>query len=178
MAYTAPTVSTLANFTGRAESTYTPYASQALLQAALLFTLVSGISEVPDDADKAQLIDFAIMEMADEIYVKQLYFSSRGNPYMTSETIGSYSYSRSSSPAKALSGEKTGLLWWDLAIKQLGQAVTIESGSIAVFERDGNIWADAEGNQVLVGPAEVAMRGFTYNDIGLGYPGDSYPYPD
>lgn len=173
MSYSAPTVAALALFTGRPQATYTTFAEQALIQSSLLFALVTGVSDVPDNADQAQLIEFAIMEMADDIYLKQPFVALKAKPFQ-SETIGSYSYSMGSSAAKTLKGEKTGLLWWDLALKQLGQITVISSGGIAVFNVDHNVWQDSDGNLQLVGPADVSRRGLTYNDLNVGYPGD-YP---
>src|SRR5687767_11870516 len=118
MAYQAPTVAELANFSGRAEASYLPYASTALLQAALLFTLVTGISDPPDDADQAQLINNAIMDMADDIYLKQPFRAVIASP-KSSETIGSYSYTIGSAAFKAMTGDVTGLMWWDLALSIL-----------------------------------------------------------
>ena len=169
MAYPPPTVTALANFSGRASASYLPYATTALAQAALLFTLVTGVSETPDDADEAALINNAILEMADDLYLKQPFVAIKAKPF-TSESIGSYSYSVGSSAFKALSGDKTGLLWWDLAVKRLGSVDSVYSnGAIAVFDRNGNIWQDADGHSVLVGPAEVSNHGLSYNDLGFGY---------
>ncbi len=172
MAYQAPSVAELANFSGRSEASYLPYASTSLLQAALLFTLVTGISDPPDDADQVQLIKNAIMDMAADIYLKQPFRAVLAKP-MSSETIGSYSYTINSAAFKAMTGNVTGLMWWDLALSILGRAETaIGSGSIAVFDRDHNIWTDSDGHLVLVGPAEVSNRGLSYNDLNQGYPGD------
>ena len=165
MAYPTPTVEQLADFSGRASNTYTSFAESALLQSALLFTLLTGVTEVPDDADEARLIQYAIVQMADDIYLKQPFAELVVRP-MRSETIGSYSYTIDSAAFKAMSGKPTGLMWWDLALRRIGQETVATSGSIQVFERDGNVWADAEGRAVLVGPAEVTNHGLLYTDLG------------
>ena len=168
MALPVPTVAELATFSGRLEATYGAFASQSLLQATLLFTLLTELTDTPSDANEAQLVANAIMEMADHLYLVQPYTEAKSKPFQ-SETIGSYSYALGSAASKALQGEKTGLLWFDLAIKLLGQKFTVSSSSIIVFERNGNLWTDSEGNTVLVGPAEVANYGLEYDPLGYGY---------
>jgi len=167
----------LADFVGVPVQTLQSRVETALVQSSLLFTIVTEVSEVPDEEDKANLIKFAILEMAYDIYLKQPFVDVKAKPYQ-SETIGSYSYSIGSHAYKAMQGDKTGLMWWDLAISKIGQAVVISSGSIAVFDRDHNIWSDSAGNLVLVGPAEVTNYGLSYNDLNQGYPGDRPINPD
>jgi len=95
-----PTVAQLAGFTGRPESGYTSFADQALAQAALLFTIVTQRPTLPDDPDTVTLVRNAILEMADRIYLEQPYAAARVSPYQ-SETIGSYSYAKSSTVVRA-----------------------------------------------------------------------------
>lgn len=151
----APTLAYLAQFTGRAESSFTDFADQALVQATLLFSVITKRTEYPDDADAAQLAINAICEMADRIYLEQPYQAAKATPY-TSETIGSYSYAKGGYAAKAKDGQRTGLFWWDLAIDELSLAErsTVTSGSVSALERD-HIYLDGDGDRFVIGPAEV-----------------------
>ncbi len=169
MALPVPTVAELATFSGRLEATYSAFATQALLQSTLLFSMLTEITDTPSDANEAQMVANAIMEMADHLYLVQPFVEIKAKPFQ-SETMGSYSYSVGSAASKAMSGDKTGLLWWDLCLKLLGQKTTITSNEIIVFDRDGNLWTDSTGNTVLVGPAEVGYYGLDYNPLGYGYP--------
>ena len=151
----APTLAYLAQFTGRAESSFTAFADQALVQATLLFSVITKRTEYPDDADAAQLAINAICEMADRIYLEQPYQAAKATPY-TAETIGSYSYAKGSYAAKAKDGQRTGLFWWDLAIDELSLAERsiVASGSLSAMERD-HVYTDGDGNRYVVGPAET-----------------------
>ena len=141
---TPPTVADLAEFTGRDPASFTAFADQALAQATLLFSITTGLDDYPTDPDEAQLAENAILEMADHIYLEQPYTASRAGPY-TSETIGSYSYSKGSAAAKATLGGPTGLLWWDLAVDRL----TVTDPTRAVV---ASSVIHVAGNGVLVGP--------------------------
>lgn len=115
----APTQSDLETFTGRPAATFGTFADQALAQATLMLTLVTGLTALPDDPDLAQLAKNAIMELADRLLLEQPFQSIKAGPFQT-ETIGSYSYSRVTPTAtKVQQGIKTGLLWWDLAVDKL-----------------------------------------------------------
>ncbi len=156
---TAPSTADLAEFTGRDEDSFSAFAAQALAQATLLFSVVTKRSEYPDDADAAQLARYAILEMADRILLEQPYAAARATPYQ-SETIGSYSYAKGSAAAKARDGERTGLLWWDLAIDELSLAERsiVASGSVnGGVERQSVYSVDlGDGEQrYLLGPAET-----------------------
>lgn len=152
-----PTVTYLAQFTGREPETYSPFADQALAQSALLFTIVTGLQELPPDADHQQLAIYAILELADRIYLEQPFAQVKASP-MNSETIGSYSYGKSglSPTAKAAKqGQDTGLIWWDTALEELSQIQRslVESGSIAVFDRD--VRQRPDGGLVIPGPIDM-----------------------
>lgn len=131
---TAPLVADLSAFSGRPAATYGVFASQALDQAALMFSIVTKLSDYPDDPDLAKLAKYAILELADRLFLEQPYAEYVAKPFQ-SETIMSYSYSRTTATtSKIQSGVKTGLFWWDLAIDELslpGSSV-IGHGSVDV----------------------------------------------
>jgi hypothetical protein len=149
-----PTVADLTAFTGRSES-YPDYANTALAQAGLLFTLTSGVSTYPDDADLANLVRNAIMDMANRMVLEVPYAATKASP-LASETIGSYSYTKSATAAKAASGSRTGLLWWDLAMQLLMTAdqSVVASGSVLHLVEAPLLAHDASGTAYLLGPAD------------------------
>ncbi len=152
----APTTEDLATFTGRAESTFTPFADQALLQATVLFGATTNLAEYPEDPQLRQVAEFAILEMANRLYLEQPFAVSKASPF-ASETIGSYSYSKGSTfstQTKGSSRTPTGLYWWDLAVELLTAAGEGEviSGSVGGFEHD--LGVNAEGRRGIVGPAD------------------------
>lgn len=154
---TPPTITELAEFLGRAEASFGARVTAALAQATLLFRLRTELSEYPDQADQAELAKNAIMEMADKIYWDMAYAEARAKPF-NSETIGSYSYSRGSAPAKAVAGLKTGLLWWDLAIELLtADESAVEHGSIQTVQPDLYRATDT-GETYLLGPGDLDGR--------------------
>ena len=91
---TVPDVEDLANFSGRDESSYEIFAEEALKQATLLFELSSCLDSLPSfGSPDYELCRNAILEMADKLYLGQLYAKAKASPFQ-SETIGSYSYSK------------------------------------------------------------------------------------
>jgi hypothetical protein len=158
----APTVDDLATFTGRDSDTYSGFATQALAQATLLFTVITKLASYPSDPDQAQLARNAIMQAADLIYLEQPFAQARATPY-SSETIGSYSYTKT---AKALlknahNDQPTGLMWWDLAFEELAgrDRSLVASGSVSAFERT-DMWTSGEDDnnheqRYIFGPAEL-----------------------
>ncbi len=162
MALTAPTISDLATFTGRAEGSFTAFASQALIQAALLFSIVTKLDSYPDGDDQEQLARNAIMEMADRIYLEQPNATTYASPF-SSETIGSYSYTKASTAQRAREGFDTGLFWWELAVDELAQIdrSLVTFGSVSALDRDLRVDADT-GDKVVVSPGELEPSGFPY----------------
>lgn len=158
MALPVPTVAQLAAFTGREVGSYTAHAQAALAQATLLLELATGRTEMPTEANLAQLAVNAILEMAEQLVTQHTYAEVNASPFQ-SETIGSYSYSKGSNfNARDESGEKTGLMWWDLALQLLtltggdsGLGRTA-GGSILVFE--GEVSSDSDGNRAILSPFE------------------------
>ncbi len=159
----APTTEELAAFTGRDEAGFSAFAAQALAQATLLFSVVTKLTEYPDDTQGDTLARNAILEMADRIYLEQPYAAAKATPY-SSETIGSYSYAKGSSAAKAKEGAPTGLLWWDLAIDELSLAErsTVDSGSVSNLERQ-YVYDDGSETRAILGPAETDTTPLGYD---------------
>lgn len=128
----APTTTDLATFTGRPATTFSGFADEALAQATLMFTVVTKLGDYPDDPQLAQLARNAIMELADRLLLEQPYAEVSTRPF-SSETIGSYTYTRATATAaKVTNGQKTGLFWWDIAVDELtvAGASVLEHGSI------------------------------------------------
>lgn len=151
-----PTAADLAMFTGRPANTFSGFASQALAQATLMFQVVTQLQDYPDDPQLHQLALNAILEMADRLLLEQPFAEVSTRPFQ-SETIGSYTYSRSTATtAKVQNGSKTGLWWWDVAVDELAApgALITAHGSIKVSNSD--LRADAEGGLHVISPADDA----------------------
>jgi hypothetical protein len=150
----APTTAELATFTGRDEASFTAFAAQALAQATLLFRLRTKLTDYPADPDLEQLARMAILEMAYKLYLEQPHSEVLASPF-SSETIGSYSYSKSATFLNARQGKDTGLLWWELAMDELAQAdaVIAQHGSVKIAD-DLFINLDTDETWIL-GPREL-----------------------
>jgi hypothetical protein len=150
----APGVDDLAEFTGRPIDSFGPFADTALAQATLLFQVVTSLTEFPTDEIGAQLATNAILEMAYRFILEQPYAITAASPFQ-SETIGSYSYSKSGTARLALLGKGTGLLWWDLAMDRLTRPGEsgVGYGSISAF-RD-HLVTDGTGQVYIVDPTEA-----------------------
>jgi hypothetical protein len=166
-----PTVAELANYTGRPVDSYTGYANSALLQAAIMFTILSELGA--DDygglsADYQTLANMGVMAMADWLYLRWPYQQVMASP-LQNEVIGSYSYSKPiqemarNAQAIEVTSEKTGVDMFDLAIRRLARRQSLAGvfyGQITGFEhfaRDDLArikWDPREGRMVLVGPAD------------------------
>lgn len=165
-AYPNLEASDLVTFSGRLASDYSEYAATALKQATLLFKLGTCLKEFPDDEIKAELASTAILAMADAIYLAQPFQAVLSNPF-SSETIGSYSYSK---VAGAVAGAlPTGITWFDIAVSQLGVCELTDSvptgGGIEIFENDA-LFANGmhTGNVRMLAPQDLdAMRSFGYD---------------
>ncbi len=155
-----PTVEDLSEFSGRPADSYGPFAVSALRQATLLFSTITHLTAYPTDDDEAQLAVYAILQMADRLYLEQPSAQIKAGPFQ-SETIGSYSYSRASQLAvsSAKSGTKTGLYWWDLALELLTQAGATNITSSVISLLDDDIVDDGEGGRYLVTPAQLGAGG-------------------
>ena len=109
-------INDLSDFSGRSTTEYSNsgYVVTALSQATLLFKLGTCLgNNFPDDATMASLARLAILSMADAIYLSQPFQKILSNPF-SSETIGSYSYSKVA--GAVMGGIPTGISWFDMAI--------------------------------------------------------------
>lgn len=146
-----PTIAQLSEFSGRPEGSYAAFALSGIRQATLLMSLRTCLTSMPYEEDMAQLILYGILELADDIILKQPHRETNAKPY-SSETIMSYSYSKAAQ--KAYEGKKTGLMWFDLAVQKLsvcGDDSDVASGSVSMFEKEG-LTADANGRPQVLGP--------------------------
>lgn len=136
MSIAPPTIGDLAAFTGRPSNTFGDFASEALTQATLLLMLATELTEYPSDINLANLAKYAILDMADSIYLGQPYKQTMASPFQ-SESIGSYSYSKMTKAVKK--GDSTGVAWFDMAVSKLrsANAGITASGSIEGMEWDG-----------------------------------------
>lgn len=154
----APSLADLKEFTGRDD--YPPFAVTALKQSTLFFSLVTGLTEMPEDPDRRQLAVFAICQLADRLILEQPYAAAIASPYQ-SETIMSYSYSKGSTIAttatRARNGLPLGLFWWDLAIDELtvAGAGVIASGVISVQDED---ILGTPPDQFILGPDQMTAN--------------------
>ena len=149
----------LATYSGRPLASFKNYAEEALSQALLLFKMGTCLATLPTDEDQAQLAKYAILAMADTMYLSQQYAKAKASPF-SSESIGSYSYSKSAQQVQK--GEKTGVMWFDLAIEQLsvcGEGDDIPfSGGIEVFEHDARFVAGGNGDNVrMLSPVDLEL---------------------
>lgn len=170
------TVADLAGFSGRDASTYTnvAYAETALIQAELLFKIGTCLGESwPDDPTLAALAKMAITSMADAIYIVQPFQQVLANPF-SSETIGSYSYSKVA--GAVMGGLPTGITWFDMAIAKLGICDISDGiptgGGIEVFENDG-LFAGGrkDGNIRILSPVDMNRSRAYGFDPSSGYLG-------
>lgn len=171
------TVDNLSGFSGRAVGTYTntAYVPTAIAQALLLFKLGTCLGDSwPDDPTLASLAEMAVLSMADAIYLSQPFQEVLSNPF-SSETIGSYSYSKVA--GAVMGGLPTGIMWFDLALTKLsvcdleeGNIIPGMGGGIEIFENDGYFTGGTQdGNVRLLSPQDIsAARGWGF-DPAPGY---------
>ena len=161
MTYATYTVEMLSTFTGRPQAAFRePYTtSSAIPQALLLFKMGTCIADpagLPTDA--LQLIDFAVLSMADAIQLASRYATVQATPF-SSESIGSYSYSKMAE--RVQQGEQTGVMWFDTAVEQLSVCDTSDgipmTGGIEVFERTGGYFTPGHigSNVQFLTPADI-----------------------
>ena len=160
MAYPTLTKDELASFTGRPAASFpeTFVTQSAIPQATLLFkigTCILDPEQMPADAQ--QLVKYAILSMADAIHLAQPYQTALASPF-NSESIGSYSYSKT---AKAVQdGKDTGIMWFDLAVRQLSvceaDSGDMRGGGIEVFENGAvYVTGNLSGNRAFLSPADI-----------------------
>lgn len=181
--YPALVKSDLAAFSGRPSASYPEvFTSVALFQATLLFKIATCLAVWPDDPTSADLARMAVLAMADDIVLKQPYERAKASPFNT-ESIGSYSYSKSFSKAgvKVTKGESTNVMWFDLAVERIGVCDLVQhvamTGGIEVFEYDLPRAMLGNGNKRLLGPKDIVLArryGFDpapgYGGAGAGLP--------
>lgn len=150
----------MAEFTGRPEASFpNTRLTGAVSQATLLFKIGTCLASLPDDPIKQELAKNAIIAFTDYILLSQPFAKALASPF-SSESLGSYSYSKSAK--QVASGDKTGIMWFDLAIEQMSVCDQMSggdfgTGGIEVFEHDGEFVAGAIGSNVrLVTAAERA----------------------
>jgi hypothetical protein len=176
MSYPIYTRQMLADFTGRPAASFPePYVtSSAFPQATLLFKIGTCIADPAGlSTDEQQMVDFAIMSMADAIHLAQPYQTILASPF-SSESIGSYSYGKA---VKAVQqGLPTGITWFDIAVEQLSQCSELDgipmTGGIEVFERTGGYFGPGHlgGNIQFLSPADVeASRQFGFDPASGNY---------
>jgi hypothetical protein len=171
MTWPVPTPQELAEYTGRPLTSYTSYVNSALLQAAMMFTILSELGAgdyAGMQPDFQQLANMGIMAMADYLYLRWPYAQALASP-MQSETIGSYSYSKPveqmarNAQAIEVNSEKTGVDMFDLAVRRLARRQAMSGvffGQITGFERRARSdevwigWDKHERRMVLTGPAD------------------------
>lgn len=161
MPYKTYTPKMIADFTGRPVASYRePYTTDSALPQALLLFKMGTCLASPDSltSEEQQLVDFAILSMADAIGLASLYATVHANPF-SSESIGSYSYSKA---AQAVSqGLPTGIMWFDQAIEKLSICDTSDgiamTGGVEVFERTGGYFGPGHigANVQFLTPADV-----------------------
>jgi hypothetical protein len=171
MTWPVPTPAELAEYTGRPLTSYTSYVNSALLQATMMFTILSELSA--DDyagmnPDYQALANFGIMAMADWLYLRWPYQQVIASP-LQNETIGSYSYSKPlqeaarNAQAVEVTNEQTGVAMFDLAIRRLARRQSIGGlyfGQVTGFEKHARSdevrlhFNERDGRYELVGPAD------------------------
>jgi hypothetical protein len=134
-----------------------PYSLTALSQATLLFKIASCLkTSLPDDEIYIDLAKHAILSLADYAVLSQPYQKAGASPF-SSESIGSYSYSKMA--AKARAGQELGVPWFDLAIQEMGVCNEKDDafayGGIEMMEHDGVLVDGAsQGNQRFISPQD------------------------
>lgn len=156
----------LADYSGRPVASFPPFATRALLQAVLLFQASTCLTAMPEDAFEASLAKEAILSMADDLLLSQPFKQAKASPF-NSESIGSYSYSKTagnaaSASTKVASGQPTGVDFFDLAVNKLSvcgmNGSTVPSGGgIEAFEWDGPRVQGEGNNTRLVSPRELNL---------------------
>lgn len=182
MTWPVPTTDELAQFTGRPADSYSSYVNSALLQAAMMLTILAELTA--DDyggmpADFQQLANMGVMAMADWLYLRWPYQQVIASP-LQNETIGSYSYSKPiqemarNAQALEVTSEKTGVDMFDLAVRRLAKRRSMNGvffGQITGFEHFGRDdaakvkWDPRECRMVLVGPADFNKIDFQFFDV-------------
>jgi hypothetical protein len=143
--YPVPTLDDLVALSGRPATSYTSFATNALIQATIAWTALTQItdSSMLCSADDQQLATWGICAYADYVYLRQPYQQVLASP-LQNESIGSYSYSKPmaemarNAQALEVQSEATGVYLFDLSVRLLAlrtRAGGVFHGGITVFER-------------------------------------------
>lgn len=159
MAYKQYAIADLAKFSGRPVGSYTSFATDSAIPQALLLFKIGTCLASPDALTEVEkeLVDMAIITMADSIYLSQPFMAVAASPF-NSETIGSYSYSKVAKMVAA--GAPTGVMWFDLAITQVSICSELAGGDIMfggveVFEHSETFIAGNLGHNIrFLSPTE------------------------
>jgi hypothetical protein len=160
--YAVPLLSDLSNFSGRPETSYTSYANNALIQATIIWTALTEITDSTClSSDDQQLALWGICSYADYLYLRQPYQQVISNP-LQNESIGSYSYSKPmaemarNAQALEVQSEATGVYLFDLSVRLLAlrlRAGGVFSGGITLFERTSaghhEGWGEHDGEMAV-----------------------------
>jgi hypothetical protein len=172
MATPFPTIDAkaLSDFSGRPEGSFGPFVPSAAMQALLLFKIATGLDSMPDGETNEELANMGLLAMTDKLYLANQYRESQASPF-SSESIGSYSYSKAARQAAA--GEDTGVMWFDLAVSKLSRSVDDGlqmHGGIEVFEHDIYTVSGTTGaNRRMLSPQDVNLSiGYGYDPAGYG----------
>lgn len=141
---------------------------QALAQAALLYSVLAGVTVTPTQQPCADLYRNAVLDMARWLSLSQQWVAKAATPF-ASETIGSYSYTRNlrNTLLQGMNGKpETGVFWFDLAVGQCQAAgrSRVSSDAITVFEHD-SVYRGPDGRRWVRSSAETAA-GFAAPEVG------------
>lgn len=169
MTYKTYTRTDLAALTGRPVASFpeTFINASAIPQAMLLFKMGTCLASLDGlNDDQRQMVDFAIVFMADAIHLTAPYQTTKYSPF-NSESIGSYSYSKAA--AAVTLGKSTGVDWFDIAIQELSVCDVMDgipmSSGIEVFNADETLVAGTLGGtkRLLTEQEMAASRRFGYD---------------
>lgn len=170
MAYPIYTKEDLASYTGRDLTEYSGFSDTAIQQATLLFKIATCLADLPDDPIQVELAQYAILSIADAIVLAQPFQKVIANPF-SSESIGSYSYSKASKAVAA--GLPTGISWFDLAVGQMSVCEISDGmptgGGIEVFEHDGSFTEGFGENVRLLTTQDYLQHNSFLQDTSKGY---------
>jgi hypothetical protein len=161
--YEVPTLDELSQFSGRPSSSYTSFATNALIQATIIWTALTQITDSSFlcSTDDQNLAQWGICAYADYLYLRQPYQQVIANP-LQNESIGSYSYSKPmaemarNAQAMEVQSETTGVYLFDLSVRLLAvrtRAGGVFHGGVTLFERTSTGhpegWSEGEGQMAV-----------------------------
>ena len=130
MALTLPDPEDLDQFTQGASDIFDDDAKfVAFQQAADLFYVATGVSTDPTDEYALRILKWGLMDMAFKILITRENQTEINSPY-SSETIGSYSYTKQALAA-IQQGLLTGVQWFDIAVGLLNGLVGNSVSSVS-----------------------------------------------